>query len=123
MDEDLIVKTPQGGESNHRNLELAAELGNWSRADGTGIGLDSSCAPILQTNWQVIRGGAQDQQSLFPRWVILGAVVRVRCLVLRVVVEAEPLQRLVHLACPVRGAEAHVGFESCLQLLACLFDQ
>ena len=33
---------PAGGEAGQRNAELVRQLGNWARADGTGIAFDSS---------------------------------------------------------------------------------
>jgi Uma2 family endonuclease len=40
---DVVIMTPAGFESSRRNLELAAELLTWSKADGTGEAVDSSC--------------------------------------------------------------------------------
>jgi len=44
---DLIVVTPAGGESSHRNLEIAVALGSWAREDGTGVAFDSSGGFLL----------------------------------------------------------------------------
>lgn len=44
---NLIVMTPAGGASGHRNLEIAAALAVWSRRDGTGVGFDSSAGFLL----------------------------------------------------------------------------
>ena len=44
---ELIVMTPAGGESSRRNLELTAQLGIWTRRDGTGVAFDSSGGFIL----------------------------------------------------------------------------
>ena len=44
---DLIVMTPAGGESSHRNLEIAVALGSWAREDGTGVAFDSSGGFLL----------------------------------------------------------------------------
>lgn len=44
---DLIVMTPVGGESSHRNLEIAVALGTWAREDGTGVAFDSSGGFVL----------------------------------------------------------------------------
>jgi len=38
----LIVMTPAGWESSHRNLEIALALGAWAKRDGTGVASDSS---------------------------------------------------------------------------------
>jgi len=39
---DLIMMSPAGSESSHRNIEIAAQLADWSRRDGSGIAFDSS---------------------------------------------------------------------------------
>lgn len=39
---ELIVMTPAGGESGRRNVELAVQLGTWTKRDGAGIAFDSS---------------------------------------------------------------------------------
>lgn len=44
---DLVVMTPAGGASGHRNLEIAVALGTWTRADGTGVAFDSSTGFLL----------------------------------------------------------------------------
>jgi len=44
---DLIVMTPAGGASGHRNLEIVAALAVWARRDGTGAGFDSSTGFVL----------------------------------------------------------------------------
>lgn len=44
---DLIVMTPAGGESSHRNLEITAALAVWARRDGTGVAFDSSVGFFL----------------------------------------------------------------------------
>jgi len=44
---DLIVMTPVGGESSHRNLRIAAALAIWADEDGTGTAFDSSAGFIL----------------------------------------------------------------------------
>jgi len=44
---NLIVMTPAGGASGHRNLEVAAALALWARRDGTGVGFDSSTGFLL----------------------------------------------------------------------------
>jgi Uma2 family endonuclease len=38
----LLVLSPEGGEAGARNFCLAGSFGSWTRADGTGIGFDSS---------------------------------------------------------------------------------
>ncbi|MGD2116182.1 MAG: Uma2 family endonuclease [Acidobacteriota bacterium] len=44
---DLIVMTPAGGESSHRNLRIATALALWADEDGTGVAFDSSAGFIL----------------------------------------------------------------------------
>lgn len=44
---DLIVMTPAGGESSHRNLRIATALAIWADQDGTGTAFDSSAGFIL----------------------------------------------------------------------------
>src|SRR5437867_2441395 len=39
---EMIIMLPTGGESGHRNFNLAVEFGIWAKSDGTGIGFDSS---------------------------------------------------------------------------------
>ena len=44
---DLIVMTPAGGASGHRNAGILRALGEWARRDGTGLGFDSSTGFLL----------------------------------------------------------------------------
>lgn len=44
---NLIVMTPAGGESGHRNLEVVMALGAWAKQDGTGVAFDSSTGFLL----------------------------------------------------------------------------
>ena len=44
---DLIVMTPTGGESSHRNLRIATALSLWADEDGTGTAFDSSGGFLL----------------------------------------------------------------------------
>lgn len=44
---DLIVMTPAGGLSSHRNFEIVLALGEWAAMDGTGVGFDSSAGFVL----------------------------------------------------------------------------
>jgi Uma2 family endonuclease len=44
---NLIVMTPAGGASGHRNLEIGMALGVWARRDGTGVAFDSSTGFLL----------------------------------------------------------------------------
>ncbi|MEB3175135.1 MAG: Uma2 family endonuclease [Cyanobacteriota bacterium] len=39
---ELIIMPPTGGETSHRNLEIAYQLQAWSRSNGLGIAFDSS---------------------------------------------------------------------------------
>jgi Uma2 family endonuclease len=41
-DGDLIIMPPTFSKTGERNFKLAVEFGIWTRADGTGIGFDSS---------------------------------------------------------------------------------
>jgi Uma2 family endonuclease len=44
---DLIVMTPAGGLSGHRNFEIVGALREWATDDGTGVGFDSSTGFVL----------------------------------------------------------------------------
>lgn len=44
---DLIVMTPAGGETSHRNLEVAIALGAWAKRDSSGVAFDSSGGFLL----------------------------------------------------------------------------
>jgi len=44
---NLIVMTPAGGASGHRNFKLTGALALWAERDGTGVGLDSSTGFLL----------------------------------------------------------------------------
>ena len=44
---NLIVMTPAGGASAHRNLEISSPLAFWARRDGTGVAFDSSAGFLL----------------------------------------------------------------------------
>ena len=44
---DLIVMTPTGGETSHRNLRIAATLSAWADRDGEGVAFDSSGGFVL----------------------------------------------------------------------------
>lgn len=39
---ELIIMPPTGGETGNRNFKLIQQLANWTDADGTGMGFDSS---------------------------------------------------------------------------------
>jgi Uma2 family endonuclease len=39
---DLVIMPPTGGETGRMNFELTVSFGQWVRADGTGVGFDSS---------------------------------------------------------------------------------
>ncbi len=43
----LSIMPPAGGDSSRRNAEIARQLGNWARRDGTGASFDSSCGFVL----------------------------------------------------------------------------
>jgi Uma2 family endonuclease len=44
---DIIIMTPTGGATGHRNIEIAAQLHLWAKRDGTGLAFDSSTMFIL----------------------------------------------------------------------------
>lgn len=44
---DLVVMTPAGGASGHRNIVIAAALQTWAEWDGTGVAFDSSTGFLL----------------------------------------------------------------------------
>jgi len=44
---ELIVMSPAGGASGHRNFKLTVAFGVWVEKDGTGVGFDSSTGFIL----------------------------------------------------------------------------
>jgi Uma2 family endonuclease len=39
---EIIIMPPTGGETGKRNFNLTAEIGIWTKQDGTGVGFDSS---------------------------------------------------------------------------------
>lgn len=41
-DGDIIIMPPTGGDTGKRNFDLSVSFGSWARADGTGVGFDSS---------------------------------------------------------------------------------
>lgn len=44
---NLVVMTPAGGASGHRNFKLTGALALWVERDGTGVGFDSSTGFLL----------------------------------------------------------------------------
>jgi Uma2 family endonuclease len=74
---EMIIMMPTGGEGGNRNFNLAVEFGIWVKADGTGVGFDSSTgfklpngarrAPdlawIRKERWEAI---PQKQRKKFP---------------------------------------------------------
>ena len=44
---DLIIMSPTGSKSGHRNFTLAAQFGIWLQSDETGLGFDSSAGFTL----------------------------------------------------------------------------
>ena len=44
---DLSIMPPAGGNTSRRNAEIARQLGNWARRNGTGTSFDSSCGFVL----------------------------------------------------------------------------
>jgi Uma2 family endonuclease len=44
---EIIIMPPTGFETGYRNNEVSRQLGNWARADGRGIALDSNTEYIL----------------------------------------------------------------------------
>lgn len=44
---DLLVMTPAGGLTSHRNFEVAGALRDWAKEDATGVGFDSSAGFVL----------------------------------------------------------------------------
>ena len=43
----LSIMPPAGGETSRRNAEIARQLGNWAKRDGTAASFDSSCGFVL----------------------------------------------------------------------------
>ncbi len=39
---ELIIMSPTGAETGHRNFKILQQLANWADQDGTGLGFDSS---------------------------------------------------------------------------------
>ena len=66
---DLIVMTPVGGESSHRNLRIATALALWADEDGTGTAFDSSAGFLLPN-------GAM--RSPDASWVLNSRLARLR---------------------------------------------
>ena len=46
-DGEIVIMPPTGAETGRRNFELIVTFGAWARADGSGIGFDSSTGFIL----------------------------------------------------------------------------
>jgi Uma2 family endonuclease len=46
-DGDIIIMPPTGGETGRRNFDLSVVFGIWAKADGTGLGFDSSTGFML----------------------------------------------------------------------------
>jgi Uma2 family endonuclease len=44
---EIVIMPPAGFETGYRNNELSRQLGNWARADGRGIALDSNTEYVL----------------------------------------------------------------------------
>lgn len=44
---ELIIMSPVGSETGHRNFTLTTQVGLWATKDGTGVGFDSSAGFIL----------------------------------------------------------------------------
>lgn len=41
-DGDIIIMPPTGGDTGRQNFDLVVFFGNWAKADGSGVGFDSS---------------------------------------------------------------------------------
>ena len=39
---DILIMTPEGGETGNRSAELSAQLVNWAKRNGTGVAFGSS---------------------------------------------------------------------------------
>ena len=46
-DGELIIMSPTGGETGHRNFKITGRLALWAERDGTGLGFDSSTGFVL----------------------------------------------------------------------------
>ncbi len=44
---EIVIMSPTGAETGRRNFELTVAFGAWARADGSGVGFDSSTGFIL----------------------------------------------------------------------------
>lgn len=82
---DLVIMTPTGGGTGNRNFELTIDFGVWARADGTGIGFDSSTLFVLpngairgpdvswirRSRWEALTSEQQEAKSpICPDFVI-----------------------------------------------------
>ena len=47
---EIVIVPPAGGESDHRSLEVSAQLRNWARKDGRGTAFGSSVEFILPSS-------------------------------------------------------------------------
>lgn len=65
---DLIVMTPAGGETAHRNAKITAALLMWADRDGTGIAFDSSAGFLLPNGAERSPDAAWLEKS---RWTAL----------------------------------------------------
>ena len=61
---DIWIMTPAGGETGNRNLSLSAQLYNWTKQDGTGIGFDSSTGFLIE-------GASREPMSPDAAWIRL----------------------------------------------------
>ena len=84
-DGELIIMAPTGGESGRRNFELTGLFRTWVKADGTGVGFDSStmftlpngakrspdAAWIRKSRWEALTAEEKDKFSpICPDFVI-----------------------------------------------------
>jgi Uma2 family endonuclease len=72
---DLIIMTPTGGETGHRNIEIAYQVQAWSRQNNLGIAFDSS------TGFRLPNGADRSPDAAWvarERWEALTAEQRTR---------------------------------------------
>src|SRR5437764_6089867 len=67
---DLIVMPPTGGFTGNRNAEITRQVGNWTKADGTGAAFDSS------TGFKLPNGADRSPDAAWVRRERLAALTR-----------------------------------------------
>jgi len=65
---DVVIMPPAFSDTGNRNFNIAAQLGNWTEQDGTGIGFDSSTGFTLPNG---VTRSPDDSRISLERWNVL----------------------------------------------------